>query len=91
MTLNGIHVHCADLCQKKLQKCLKIIRQTLLSNLFPIHDPYFIPSSLRCHPQTYVGLSRRQAMSVHTFNMVLYAVLIPVGGWLSDRVRLMDA
>ena len=36
--------------------------------------------------QVYGGLSRRQAMSVHTFNMVLYAALIPVGGMLCDRI-----
>jgi MHS family proline/betaine transporter-like MFS transporter len=35
--------------------------------------------------QVYVGLSRQAAMSVHTLNMVLYMVLVPVGGVLADR------
>lgn len=30
-------------------------------------------------------LSHRVALGIHTSNMVLYMVLIPVGGWLSDK------
>ena len=47
---------------------------------------YLSPIIHLFHVQEFVGLSRRQAMSVHTCNMVIYAILIPVGGLLSDRL-----
>lgn len=36
--------------------------------------------------QSFLGLTRQQAMSIHEINMIVYGAMTLAGGWLSDRM-----
>ncbi|GAX83004.1 hypothetical protein CEUSTIGMA_g10431.t1 [Chlamydomonas eustigma] len=50
---------------------------------------YLVVIYMPTYFQVYVGLSRQAAMSVHSFNMVLYMLLVPAGGMLADRLGFL--